>query len=71
MTAAGFERVAVIPHRSPRCELWKNVHGKHVSIDFTEDFLSVFTETLETALNARDSIPAYPFASAWAAIFGR
>jgi hypothetical protein len=43
MTAAGFERVAVIPHRSPRCELWKNVHGKHVSIDFTEDFLSVFS----------------------------
>ena len=71
MIGAGFQRVAVIPHRSPRGELWKNTHGKHVSIDFTDDFLSVFTETLETALNARNSKPAQPYASLWNALFGK
>jgi hypothetical protein len=68
---AGFERLHINPcnHARP-CELWQNKHGKAVTVDYTDTtFKYVWTETLETALNARDSIPLKrPF---FAILFGR
>jgi hypothetical protein len=50
----------------PRCELWQNKHGKTANVDYTDStFEYCWTETLEIALQQRDSTPASPFASFW------
>ena len=72
LKAARFERLHINADRTPRCELWQNQHGKVVIIDFTDPtWEHCWSESLETALNARDSKPADPFASFWATIFSK
>ncbi len=67
---ADFEMLFLGVHATPRCELWKNRHGKTVTVDFTDTtFEHVWTESLETAMNARDSVPANPFAGLWTTLF--
>lgn len=71
LAGAGFKRLHINAKRLPRCELWQNRHGKNIAIDYTDSTFSLaWVESLESALNARDSIPARPFASLWATIFG-
>jgi hypothetical protein len=44
--------------RIRKYELWKNRHGKRVSIDYIDaSFEECWTETLEVALLARDLVP--------------
>jgi hypothetical protein len=70
--AAGFEWLAPINRQTaPRCELWQNRQGKIVTVDYTDSTREFcFTETLDTALDEKDSMPADPHASLWSIIFG-
>jgi hypothetical protein len=72
LKAAEFSRLHINAVRTPHCELWQNRHGKTVNIDYVDSsFEHCWTESLETAPNARDSIPADPFAGFWETIFSR
>jgi hypothetical protein len=67
---AGFEMLFIAAHATPRCELWKNRHGKTVTVDFSDTtFEHVWTESLELALQERETKPKDPFAGYWRTIF--
>jgi hypothetical protein len=69
---AGFTRLHINATRVPRCELWQNKHGKTVNVDYTDStFDRCWTESLENALQQRDSIPASPFASLWTTLLAK
>lgn len=72
LSAAEFTRETINPWTLPRCELWKNKHGKIVTVDFIDStFKYCTTDTLEIALQARDSVPSNPRAGLWDIIFGK
>src|ERR1700730_4045281 len=72
LLADGFTQIQTPPDPSrPHTQLWKNRHGKVVSIDYTDaTFERCWEATLDIAISAKDTIPAHPWSPWWATILG-
>jgi hypothetical protein len=73
MRAAGFDRLFLNVQTAPtKCEMWKNRHGKPVNIYYTDDtFEHFWSESLENALQERETRPKDPFAEILATLLSK